>query len=131
MERIKKKEESSANQMKTFSLLPINAMKTVSIPFNDKTLEHLYEKEEYNNIHGQKKLVDLIDWKRLKTPKPGTNYQDGDEGWFLESIKTDGIAVQVILKEFVSVPASPKDIERDLFNASCGKKRRYGTIKGR
>jgi len=63
--------------------------------------------------------------KKLKAPQ--FNYNEGDDGWFLESIRTDGISIELLLKQFSTREASGEDIELDMENRSQGKRRQYKT----
>lgn len=59
------------------------------------------------------------------------DYKEGDEGWFLESIRTDGVVLELILKEFGTQKATKADINADLANQAQGKKRRFVTQQQR
>lgn len=69
-------------------------------------------------------LLKQIDWKRLDADNPLDNK---DKGWTLESIRTDGVVLEVMLKSFTLRKATEVDLETDLQNMAEGKKRKYKT----
>ena len=47
--------------------------------------------------------------------------------WFLESIRTDGVIVQLILKLYERKQTTPEDLRTDMLNRAANKKRKYKT----
>lgn len=138
-------EENEKALLKNFSVLPVNAMHTVFIHFDEEAMKSICTSNncEFSTVV-KKKLPFLIiiifdsllfdqqfNWnhfgKKLKPPKFNYDFNKQDEGWFLESIRTDGVCIELLLKLFVLRSAKNEDIEHDMANRSEGKKRQYKT----
>jgi len=63
----------------------------------------------------------------MRPPQFNYNFNEEGEGWFLESIRTDGICIELIMKHFVSRRVTEENIDKDIQNRSQGRRRQFKT----
>jgi len=152
IEREEKNEqmEEDEDQLANFTILPINSMKTVMIPFNEDVLDKLCKTKLVDLVNANSKRIihefsfftnikiSWYDSKKeearswMKIPKPRMGYTEGSlvenrSEWFLESIRTDGVIVELILKLYERKQTTPEDLRTDMLNRAANKKRKYKT----